>query len=53
MRPEVRKVGADSGRREGTGGRVELQGEDRRYSKWCMPGFRVDPSSATLVAGRY
>ena len=22
-------------------------------SKWCMPGFSVDPGGATLVAGRY
>ena len=44
--------GKQQQRRKGSG-----KGEDGRRQqsggKWSMPGFRVDPGGAELVAGRY
>jgi hypothetical protein len=44
--------GEQQQRRKG-GGKEGAGKEQQRGGKWSMPGFRVDPGGAELVAGRY
>ena len=44
--------GKQQQRRKGSGVR-EAGRRQQGGGKWCMPGFRVDPGGAELVAGRY
>ena len=44
--------GKQQQRRKG-GGKGEAGGKQQGGGKWSMPGFRVDPGGAELVAGRY
>ena len=55
MRDETRGQGDRSRQQQKGGSRRQGGAGGKRIgeSKWCMPGFSVDPGGATLVAGRY
>ena len=54
LRDETRGQEGRSRHRQKGGNRRQGGAAGRRIgdSKWCMPGFKVDPGGATLVAGR-